>query len=87
MLETIKKTIKPGERYIIVEEDQPKYIIMAFEDYEKILASKAESETKEEIIQANQDIDEWRSQKAEEPEIEEIINQPADELKIEDMPF
>ena len=81
MWEKIKKILqKEGGKCIIVEDNQPTYLVMKLEDYEKASEKASSSETKE----VNRDIDEWRAEEKEETEIVDSNNQ---EVKIEDLPF
>jgi len=74
MWEKIKKILqKEGGKCIIVEDNQPTYLVMRLEDYEKASAKASSSEMEE----VNQDIDEWRAEEKEETE----------EVKVEDLPF
>jgi hypothetical protein len=81
MWERIKKILqKEGGKCIIVEENQPTYVVMRMEDYERAGSSQSSSE----IEKANQDIDEWKAKEKEETEVVEPDNQ---EIKVEDLPF
>lgn len=81
MWEKIKKILqKEGGKCIIVEDNQPTYLVMKLEDYEKASEKASSSEMKE----VNRDIDEWRAEEKEETEIVDSNNQ---EVKIEDLPF
>ena len=81
MWEKIKKILQnEGGKCIIVEDNQPTYLVVKLEDYEKT-SEKASSSEMEEV---NQDIDEWRAEEKEETEIVDSNNQ---EVKIEDLPF
>ncbi len=73
MWEKIKKILqKEGGKCIIVENNQPTYLVMKIEDYEKT----------SEIEKVNRDIDEWKAQEKEETEETEEA-----EVKVEDLPF
>lgn len=63
MWEKIKKILqKEGGKCIIIEDNQPTYLVMKIEDYEK--TSKIE--------EVNRDIDEWKAQEKEETEEAEV---------------
>ena len=72
---TIKKILqKQGGKCIILEEDQPAYLVMKIDDYEE----EPEEDQAPEIDKVNKDINEWK----------ENENQGDGEaVKIEDLPF
>jgi len=81
MWKRIKKILqKEGGKCIIVEENQPTYLVMRLKDYEKAGSGQSSSE----IEKVNQDIDEWKAEEKEETEVVEPDNQ---EVKVEDLPF
>lgn len=65
--EKIKKILqKEGGKCIIVEDNQPTYLVMKMEDYEKA----------SEIEEVNRDIDEWRAEEKEEAEEVKVEDLP-----------
>jgi hypothetical protein len=81
MWEKIKKILqKEGGKCIIIEDNQPTYLVMKMEDYEKMPEKGSSSE----IEEANRDIDEWKANEKEKTEAVEPDNQ---EVKVEDLPF
>ena len=83
MWERIKNLLqKGGGKCIIVEEDQPTYIVMKVEDYEKLLEGSPET-AREKIEEVNRDIAEWQAKEKEETEIADN----SQEVKVEDLPF
>ena len=67
MWKKIKKILqKEGGKCIIIEDNQPTYLVMKIEDYEKI--SKIE--------EVNRDIDEWKAQEGEETEEVKVEDLP-----------
>ena len=84
MWKKIKKILqKQGGKCIIIEENQPVYIIMKLEDYENSLDDKQSLETEK----INQNIDQWRAEGEEKNQAESIEDSEAGELKVEDLPF
>ncbi len=82
MWEKIKKILqKEGGKCIIIENNQPTYLVMKLENYQdKDLSA-------EETAKANQDIDQWRAEeKKEEAEAVESDSEK-EEVKVEDLPF
>ncbi len=72
---TIKKILqKQGGKCIILEEDQPAYLVMKIDDYEKGL----EKDQAPEIDKVNKDINEWKENENQED---------SQAVKIEDLPF
>ena len=66
-----------GGRYIIVEDSQPKYIVMNFDEYRTAVLDKkaVQTLTEEELIEKiNSDISLWREKQdaEEEPMLDEI---------------
>lgn len=102
MWNTIKQILKKNKgTCIIVEDGQPAYIIMPFEDYEvnwvadapekkktavtRWRESAAETELLEKI---NQEIVDWKDkQVASAPEVQLADIQESDELRIENLPL
>jgi len=81
MWERIKKILqKQGGKCIVISENEPSYLVMKLEDYEKTVKSD-QSQNTEKI---NRDIAEW---KAEEMQKNESEDTDVDELKVEDLPF
>jgi hypothetical protein len=84
MWEKIKKILqKEGGKCIIVEDNQPTYIVMELKDYDKMKDNESL-----EMGEVNRNIDEWRAR--EETKNEAEINQTAgkiEEVKVEDLPF
>jgi len=81
MWERIKKILqKEGGKCIIISENEPTYLVMKLEDYEKT-AKSGQSQDTEKI---NRDIAGW---KAEEMQKDEVEDTDANELKVEDLPF
>ena len=80
MWEKIKKILqKEGGNCIIVEDNQPAYLVMKLEDYEKLI------EANDEIEKANRDIDQWQAEeKGKEIETDKSNHK---EVSIEDLPF
>lgn len=90
MWEKIKKILqKEGGKCIVIEDNEPSYLVQKLDDDGGVLASRPIAE----IEKVNRDIDEWKAQEevtksevepAEEKEEEESASR---ELKIEDLPF
>jgi len=81
MWEKIKKILqKEDGKCIIIEENQPTYLVMRLEDYENEGSGKLSSE----IDKVNRDINEWKAEEKEETELIEPDNQ---KVKVEDLPF
>ncbi|MBU1292003.1 hypothetical protein KKH07_00735 [Patescibacteria group bacterium] len=74
MWEKIKNILlREGGKCIIVEDNQPTYIVMKLEDYD--------------IDEVNRNIDHWKQEEntQNEPEIKE--DEKKEDVKIEDLPF
>jgi len=81
MWERIKKILqKQGGKCIIVSENEPTYLVMKLEDYEKA----AKSGQSQDVEKVNRDIAEWKAEEMQENEAEDT---DIDELKVEDLPF
>jgi len=81
MWEKIKKILqKEGGKCIIVENNQPTYLVMKLEDYQKTVQSNDETE------KANRDIDQWKAVE-EEREESGLVEAENEEVKVEDLPF
>ena len=82
MWEKIKKILqKEGGKCIIVEKDQPTYVVMKIDDYE----SGPKNNISSEIEKVNRDIDELSFKEKEENEA--IEPNDSEEVKVEDLPF
>ena len=85
MWERIKKILqKEGGKCIIVEDNQPTYLVMKLEDYQKMVQSGGE------IDEANRDIDQWKAEeeKNKEPEVAEVEDEAENEkVEVENLPF
>jgi len=85
MWERIKKILqKEGGKCIIVEENQPTYVVMRMEDYERAGSDQSSEKKGTEMEEVNQSLDEWKAEEKEETEVVEPDNQ---EVKVEDLPF
>jgi len=77
---------KAGGKYIVIEKDKPRYIVMSWEEYKKSIENYPgiESLTEEELIdKINSDIAAWRESQAD--KTKELIT---DEIeKLEDMEY
>ena len=81
MWERIKKILqKEGGKCIIISENEPTYLVMRLEDYEKAVKSGQSQDTEK----INRDIAEW---KAEETQKDGVEDTDDNELKVEDLPF
>jgi len=81
MWEKIKKILqKEGGKCIIVEKDQPTYIVTKIDDYE----GGSKNNISKEIEKVNRGIDEMSLKEKEEKVIDPDNNQ---EVKLEDLPF
>jgi len=94
MWDTIKRILrKGGGRYIIVEEDQPRYVVMTMDEYEELLDkmkyfSSATEPTSEPIEEVNKDISEWHDQaKTQLPVQPQVVEPQREEVRVEDLPF
>ena len=85
MWEKIKNILqKEGGKCIIVEDNQPTYLVMKLEDYQKMVQSGGE------IDEANRDIDQWKAEeeKNKEPEVAEVEDEAENEkVEVENLPF
>ncbi|MBU3901090.1 hypothetical protein KKF25_00390 [Patescibacteria group bacterium] len=100
MWEQIKQILKKNKgTCIIIEEGQPAYVIMPFDDYQKSLENEptaksapprlkeAVGET-ESLANINQEIIDWKVKQAENaPEVQLADIQDSDELRIENLPL
>jgi hypothetical protein len=77
---------KAGGKYIVIEKDKPRYIVMSWEEYKKSLENypSIESLTEEELIdRINSDIAAWRENQSD--KTKELMT---DEIeKLEDMEY
>lgn len=83
MWEKIKKILSKGEgKCIIVEDNQPAYVVLKWEDYEEII-DICSTETEN----VNRNIDHWKAEEnaKTEPEVNQLDDNT--EVKIEDLPF
>ncbi len=97
MWETIKQILKKNSgTCILIEEGKPAYVVVSFDDYQKILNNQPaaaffekgrEITGEQEILEKiNQEISNWKLRQAEEnPEVE--IADQNDDLKIENLPL
>jgi len=87
MWEKIKNILsKEGGKCIIVEDNQPTYVVMKLEDYEKI--SQGDSS---ETAEVNRNLDTWKAEEdvqseQSEPEVGQAT-EDKEEVKVEDLPF
>jgi len=82
MWNKIKKILsKEGGKCIIVEENQPSYVVMKLDEYEKMSDNNSALKTEE----VNRDIDSLKAEETKETEITGPENQA--EVKVEDLPF
>ncbi len=82
MWERIKKILqKQGGKCIIIEDNEPAYLVMKLEDFEGSADNNA-SETEE----ANRDIAEWKANQEKKAESKKSEAE-SQELKVEDLPF
>jgi len=82
MWNKIKKILsKEGGKCIIVEENQPSYVVMKLDEYEKMSDNNSVLKTEE----VNRDIDSLKAEETKETEITGPENQA--EVKVEDLPF
>jgi len=84
MWEKIKKILSKGDgKCIIVEDNQPTYVIIKWEDYEDMIDNRS---TKAQEV--NRDIDHWKAENDAKDKIEDKdIKEENAEVKIEDLPF
>ena len=81
MWDKIKKLMqKSNSKLIIVENDQPSYVVLSIDEYESLLEGS-------QIEKANQEIIELRAAESQETKIEEPIDKEEGEVKVEDLPF
>lgn len=81
MWEKIKNILsKQGGKCIIIEDNQPTYLVMKLDDYEGALAGNNLSE----IEKANRDIARWRERQT--PDLSQVVGK-TEEIKVEDLPF
>ncbi len=87
MWDKIKKILqKEGGKCIIIEENQPAYVVLTFDEYEKKINDSGSVDNQFEKV--NRDIAEWKATETEsfpEPSITE--EQKEEDVKIEDLPF
>ena len=100
MWEQIKQILKKNQgTCIIIEDGQPAYVILPFDDYQKNLdaelanknATPRFKETASEtdlIEKINQEISDWKGKQVEKaPEVQLSDIQESDELRIENLPL
>jgi len=94
MWSTIKDLLqKTRKGCIIVEGEQPKYIIIPLEEYERLIKySSFQDNTEKNFEKINKEIETWRAEvnnkiNNEEPVIEPIENTKEKKITIEDIPF
>lgn len=86
MWDKIKKLMqKSGGKFIIVENDQPAYVVLPIAEYENLLEGS-------QIEKANQEIIELRAAENQETKTEESLDEQTtdkdeDKIKVEDLPF
>ena len=86
MWDKIKKLMqKSGSKFIIVENDQPAYVVLPIAEYENLLEGS-------QIEKANQEIIELRAAENQETKTEESLDEQTtdkdeDKIKVEDLPF
>jgi len=82
MWEKIKKILqKEGGKCIIIEKNEPTYVVMKIDDYE----SSSRNNISSEIERVNRDMDELSLKEKEKTEVIEPDN--SEEVKVEDLPF
>ena len=80
MWEKIKKILqKEGGKCIIIEDNQPTYLVMKLDDYDKDSSGQSSGE----VDKVNRDISEWKAKEKE----SEIVEPESQEVKVEDLPF
>ena len=85
MWEKIKKILsKENGKCIIIENNQPTYLVMKLDDYEK--EKTGEGDKKDEVEDINRDIIRWKSQEETPSEIGQDTEKSED-IKVEDLPF
>ncbi len=90
MWERIKKILqKEGGKCIIIENDQPAYIVMSFDEYEKkkFVSDPVQKETESEFDKVNKDIAEWKAAEAEKNSDLVEPEESHQDVEIEDLPF
>lgn len=98
--ETIKQILKKNKgTCIIIEEGQPAFVVMAFDDYQKDLENQPadkliqprlrEATNEAELIEKiNQEIVDWKAKQTENsPEVPLADIQDNDEVRIENLPL
>ena len=84
MWERIKKILqKQGGKCIIVEENEPTYLVMKLEDFESSSDSDNNPSETEEV---NRGIAEWKANQEKKAESKKAETD-SQELKVEDLPF
>jgi hypothetical protein len=96
MWDSIKKILeKQGGTCIIVEDGKPKYVVTAFEEFQRLLEKEeisiqkpASNLSEQELLEKiNQDIATWRAAQAEEQAEPELAAEETDGgIRIEDLP-
>ncbi len=82
MWKKIKRILqKEGGKCIVVEKDQPTYMVMKIDDYEETSKNNISSE----IEKVNRDMEELSSREKEKTEV--IEPDDSQEVKVEDLPF
>lgn len=82
MWEKIKKILqKEGGKCIVIEKDQPTYMVTKIDDYE----SGPKNNISSEIEKVNRDMDELSFKEKEKTEAVELND--SEEVKVEDLPF
>lgn len=100
MWDQIKQILKKNKgTCIIVEEGQPAYVVLPFDDYQKALETEPagkmaapkfkENANEPELLEKiNQEIVDWKNKQAENaPEVQLADIQESDELRIENLPL
>ena len=100
MWDQIKKILKKTKgTCIIVEDGQPAFVIMPFDDYQKSLDREATEKIaaprfkegvneSEAVAKINQEIVDWKTQQAEDIQGVQLSDiQESDELRIENLPL
>ncbi len=87
MWERIKNILqKEGGKCIIIENNEPAYVVLTFDEYEK-RNSRPQPAVDEQLDQVNRNIAEWKELEAERvPAAPEPVAEEND-TKIEDLPF
>lgn len=93
MWQVIKQILEQNKgTCIIVEEGVPKFVVVDFLDYQKLINKKTDNPSfKEEqfVEKANQDIEDWKSKEEVKENIDLLSSeiQSPEDIKIEDLPF